>query len=253
MKKKNKRQRKSSTPSAPFFLVTFSDLAILLLTFFILLLSMATLDKIKIVQSLGTLRDSLGVLNLGRQTEVSPVPVMVTAQMQEIEQVMMEEVTDAVQALTEAAGLEEQIEVEVEADGEGIRVTLAEELLFDRGRAEIKPAAFPILDQLATIIHQSNRNIRVEGHTDNVPVPTSRYATNWELSTARAVNVVKYFVQPRNLDPRKFVAAGYGEFKPKVPNITETNRTKNRRVEIFFEALDEESDEMREIQELLQP
>ncbi|ADU66109.1 OmpA/MotB domain protein [Desulfurispirillum indicum S5] len=251
--KKRQPRKKRAQPSAPFFLVTFSDLAILLLTFFILLLSMATLDKIKIVQSLGTLRDSLGVLNLGRQTEVSPVPVVVTAQIQEVEQIQMEEVINAIQAMVQVTGLEDSVEVDSQQDTEGIKVTLAEEILFDRGRAEIKPAAFPILDQLAAIIHQSKRKVRIEGHTDNVQVPASRYPTNWELSTARSVNVVKYFVQARNLDPRIFVAAGYGEFSPVVPNITESNRAKNRRVEIYFEGLDEESQELQRLREMLTP
>ncbi|WP_027390012.1 OmpA/MotB family protein [Chrysiogenes arsenatis] len=238
-------------PGAPAWLATFGDLMSLLLCFFVLLLSMATLDKIKIVESLGSLKSALGVLEAGRNTEVSKQPIIVTAMIQDIEEIEMEETINAIKELAEVTGLQDELQVEKDMENEGVKVTLAEGLLFDRGSADLKPAAFPVLDRLAGIINNSKRKIRVEGHTDNVQV-RSTYASNWELSTARGVNVVKYFVQGRNLDPRLFSAAGYGEFKPAVPNITEANRTKNRRVEVYFLGSDrKDADDVRQLRQLL--
>lgn len=236
---------------APTWMSTFADLMSLLLTFFVLLLSMATLDKIKIVQSLGSLRSSLGVLEAGRNTEVAKQPVVVTAQIQEIEEIQMEETINAIKELAQVTGLTDKVQAEKQEDEEGIRLTLAEDLLFDRGSAELKPSAYPILDRLATIVKNSKRDIRVEGHTDNMQAISDQFTSNWELSTQRAVNVVKYFVQARSLDPRKFSAAGYGEFKPVVPNITEANRAQNRRVEIFFQGR-ENVEEIQQLQKLLE-
>ena len=76
--------------------------------------------------------------------------------------------------------------------------------------------------------------MRVEGHTDNIPIQTARFPSNWELSVARAVNVVKYFAEVSNIDPQRLSAVGYGESRPVVANDTPANRMKNRRVEILL-------------------
>ena len=92
--------------------------------------------------------------------------------------------------------------------------------------------AYTVLGSLAGVIRDMPYPIRVEGHTDNVPIHTRRYPSNWELSTARAVNVVKYFADAGQIDPQRLSAVGYGESKPLVANDSAQNRAKNRRVEI---------------------
>jgi chemotaxis protein MotB len=90
------------------------------------------------------------------------------------------------------------------------------------------------LDKIAQALTNVPFSLRVEGHTDNVPIQTKRFPSNWELSIARAVNVVKYFAQVSNIDPQRLSAVGYGESRPVVENDTPSNRAKNRRVEILL-------------------
>jgi chemotaxis protein MotB len=90
------------------------------------------------------------------------------------------------------------------------------------------------LDKIADALDKIPYAVRVEGHTDNVPIQTRGFPSNWELSVARAVNVVKYFAEVSNIDPKRLSAVGYGESRPVASNDTRPNRAKNRRVEIFL-------------------
>ncbi len=115
--------------------------------------------------------------------------------------------------------------------------TIPGEFLFDSGRAELKKSSIPKLEEvakniLAEVATDNNWMIRVEGHTDNVPIKSKRYSSNWELSTARALSVVTYFIEHNYAKPEQIHAIGYAEYKPLVPNDSEENRSKNRRVEI---------------------
>lgn len=116
-------------------------------------------------------------------------------------------------------------------------ISIPGELLFDTGKAEIKYDFYSTLDAIALEIqdkinNESGWQIRVEGHTDNVPIMGGKYASNWELSVARALSVVKYFMDKEYFPPEQLQAMGYGKFKPLVENNTPENRKKNRRVEI---------------------
>ncbi len=90
------------------------------------------------------------------------------------------------------------------------------------------------MDTIAQAIKKVSYSVRVEGHTDNVPIQTPRFPSNWELSVGRAVNVVKYFAEVSDMNPQRLSAVGYGESRPVVPNDTPLNRAKNRRVEILL-------------------
>jgi chemotaxis protein MotB len=122
----------------------------------------------------------------------------------------------------------------------GTRLTFEDQILFDFGKANINPAGHGLLAQLAKAIQQVPNAVRIEGHTDNVPIQTKRFPSNWELSVARAVNVVKYFAEAGKIDPRRLSAVGYGESRPLVANDTPANRQKNRRVEILLLTEDKE-------------
>ena len=91
-----------------------------------------------------------------------------------------------------------------------------------------------ILDKLAPLLKESYRQIRIEGHTDNLPINTPEFPSNWELSTARAVNVVKYMIEKHNFSPYIMSAAGYSEYRPVAPNDSIKNRALNRRVDIII-------------------
>ncbi len=118
----------------------------------------------------------------------------------------------------------------------GLVITLANNILFDSGKAKIKENAYPILDKIIGVIKKMapGKNIGIEGHTDNVPIKYSGWKSNRELSTARANNVYHYLVETGGLDPARLTTMGYGEFRPVASNDTAEGRAKNRRVEIVI-------------------
>lgn len=115
-------------------------------------------------------------------------------------------------------------------------IRISNNILFDSGEASLKKSAYPTLALIANRISKKvkieNYQVRVEGHTDNVPIRTIKYPSNWELSIARALSVVRFFIEYNYFLPDQLQAMGYGEHKPLYPNDTPENRAKNRRVEI---------------------
>jgi len=120
-----------------------------------------------------------------------------------------------------------------------LTVNLVDAILFDSGKAEVKEDGLAVLQKVVDILKTvKDKTIRIEGHTDNVPIRgalTAKYATNWELSAARAINVTR-FLQKQGLDPMILTAAAYGEYKPVAPNDAEEGKAKNRRIEIVLVA-----------------
>jgi len=117
-----------------------------------------------------------------------------------------------------------------------LTVQLVDKILFDSGHADIKESGQKVLLRIADILKKvQDKDIRIEGHTDNVPIGgalAQRYPSNWELSTARATTVVRFLQDEAGVDPKRLIAAGYGQEKPVAPNDTEANRRQNRRIEI---------------------
>jgi len=123
----------------------------------------------------------------------------------------------------------------VEITPDGVMITLRDALLFDSGRADLKPSAEELITQLAEVLKRSKaREIRIAGHTDNVPIRTPAFPSNWELSAARSLSVLHRLVEAHRLPPNRLVAIGFGEHRPLVANTTAANRARNRRVEIFL-------------------
>lgn len=142
------------------------------------------------------------------------------------------------------AELKEEIkqgEIEVVQLKDKLSLSMVEKILFDSGSSVIKKHGKEVLDRVAGILKKvSDRQIRIEGHTDNVPIGErikEKFPTNWELSTARATNVVKYLIE-KGVDPNLLSPAGYGQYRPVAPNDTEEGRAKNRRIEIVLIPLD---------------
>jgi chemotaxis protein MotB len=123
-------------------------------------------------------------------------------------------------------------QVELVDDRRGLVISLPESATFATGSAELTPEARDILGRLSNVLQSTATHVRVEGHTDDVPLAGGRYRTNWELSTARASAVVLYLVSDTAFPPERLAAAGYGEFRPRVANDTPENRTRNRRVDL---------------------
>ena len=122
--------------------------------------------------------------------------------------------------------------VAVRLDGRGLVISLHEAGTFATGSADLSRGALALIDTVASAIAPIDNVVRVEGHTDDVPIATVRYRSNWELSTARATSVVTYLVAEGGIPAERFAIAGYGEFRPYAPNDSTENRTKNRRVDI---------------------
>ena len=114
----------------------------------------------------------------------------------------------------------------------GLLIRLNDTVLFDRGSDIIKDNALNILDKIAVVLKNETNSIRIEGHTDNLPIKTDKFPSNWELSTARATNIIKYLVEKQKMNPTRLSAAGYGEYMPISGNGTEIERATNRRVDI---------------------
>lgn len=124
----------------------------------------------------------------------------------------------------------------VSMQARGLVVTVLDRILFDSGKAELKPGSESTLKSVASILSDRVRHhmVYVEGHTDNIPIKFSAWRSNWELSTARSTEVVHYFVDQSGIDARRIAAVGYAEFHPITDNDTPAGRQKNRRVEIVI-------------------
>ena len=127
-------------------------------------------------------------------------------------------------------------QVLLEMAGRGLVITMANDILFDSGKSKLKHNADSVLKRIASVIKEAvpDRNIGVEGHTDNVPIKYSGWKSNWELSAARATSVLHYLIDECGIEPQKLSAIGYGEYRPIDSNETKEGRGKNRRVEIII-------------------
>jgi chemotaxis protein MotB len=127
---------------------------------------------------------------------------------------------------------------------EGLIVTFSEKYMFDPGKADIYSEAKEVIKNIASLLVDEPNRISIEGHTDNTPINTPEFPSNWELSTKRATNVLKYLLEELKFEPKRLTAAGFGEWHPVAPNDTLENKAKNRRVDLIVRRL--EIDEMRE-------
>ena len=127
-------------------------------------------------------------------------------------------------------------QVKLEMMGKGLVITVVGDVLFDSGKAKIRPQSFPILDKVTTVLKENvpELNVGIEGHTDNLPIKFSGWKSNWELSTARALSVLHYIVEEKNISPERVSAIGYGEYRPVASNSTKEGCQLNRRVEIVI-------------------
>ncbi len=226
--KKDKPEKKEL--GAPFWMVTFSDLVTLLMVFFIMILSYSTIELEKFKGALSSMKGALGILDKMKNTITDDPRRSMEGKKYFKDQV--DRKIKKIEDMLREKHLREQ--VDIEQDESGIHLRMGDNVLFDPGKAKLKPSAFPILKTIADVVRDSFKEIYVEGHTDNVPIHTQKYPTNWELSTARALSVVRYFHYVEGIDASKLAAVGYGEYRPLVPNTTAKNRAKNRRVEIYI-------------------
>jgi len=226
-------------------MTTYGDLITQILIFFVLLFSFSNVDRDKFTAAMLSLQGSLGIIDGGMTLQEGDL----------MEQGEIGEIMISVQEQREFELLHERVEeiiseddlngIQVNLDERGLVIRFVEGVLFDSGKADIKNEARAILDKIAPLLIDTYRHIRIEGHTDNLPINTREFPSNWELSTARAVNVVKYFIEKHNFSPYILSAAGYGEYRPIAPNDSDKNRALNRRVDIIILKSTSESTEPR--------
>ncbi|MFN3197561.1 MAG: flagellar motor protein MotB [Bradymonadia bacterium] len=232
----------------PEWLVTFGDMMSLLLTFFILLLSFAQMEKVKYQMVSGAMMQAFGVQEKVKAfNRPQGHNVVATEFWSTTSKSMMNGMRTAAKkhARRSAPGT---VDVAVFEDYRGIVLQIGEEAMFEKGRSQLRPAVWPFLDEVLEIALKNASFIRVEAHTDSSPIRTAEFPSNDHLSGSRAVSVVRYF-QGRaqtlaaglpgdaRLDPHRMEAVAMGATHPKVPNTFRAGRRRNRRVEIVFEEL----------------
>lgn len=219
---------------APAWMVTFSDLVTLLLTFFVLLLSMANMEEVKFSEASASIRSAFGAHSLPAPSEFS-IPIIPSppiSQFAPIQNEMASKIYKRIQSQLKSDAIPEDIELIKKGD-DTIILRVNESILFQKGTATVSPTAYPILRNLADIIRPLPMRLRIEGHTDNTPV-SKRKISNWNLSVDRAVAVMRFFKKSDLLPLDRMSAIGYGPDRPIVPNTSAENMQKNRRVDFVL-------------------
>lgn len=223
-----RRRRTEDTPAAASWLTTYSDLVTLLMCFFVLLFAFSTVDAEKFRQVSISLQTALrGVLDGG--VSLGPVELL---DEYDLEEQLMEDAFLEIDAYIEEAGLKGAVVAVYEE--RGLVVRFLDTVLFDRAKADLRADSLEILDRVAQVLQKVPNQVAVEGHTDDLPIQTWEFPSNWWLSTARANRVVEYFARNHGIAPERLSSVGYGEYRPLVPNSSAANRAQNRRVEILI-------------------
>lgn len=231
MEKRISNRGRISRSSNAKWLTTFNDLVTLMMVFFVLVFAMSKgdMEKIKqfryaIIQGFGAL-DKKSEGSVGVIETISP-PVMSGGKLRK------EAFPEAMRNMIEE--IDSLPDVEMENTENGMVIRIAGNIFFDSGSSLINPGGFSLLKKVGSLISQTPNRVRIEGHTDNVPIATEAFPSNWDLSAARAVNIVKFLTDHMNVYPRRLSAVGYGESRPIKSNDTPENRALNRRVEIVL-------------------
>lgn len=258
-------QEEECPKGLPAWLATFADLMALLMCFFVLLLSFSVMDAEKYKQIAGSMRLAFGVQ---KQIEADDVPKGTSLIKQEyspgrpeptpikiIQQKTVDTVReniDTIAPVTETVAevvemmvtqLEREIKdglLELEIDDEAVMIRINEEGSFPSGGARLSGTFIPVLDKLAKLLNKAPGKVVVAGHTDDIPIATQRYPSNWLLSADRAAAVVHYLTKNGFEDHRRIQIRAYADSEPLVPNTSPENRAKNRRIEININTQDED-------------
>lgn len=223
------------------WLLSYADFITLLMIFFVVLYSMSNVDKQKYKQLASGLSAAMGggkgvnvVSDNGASTDeqINPVDTnMVTMS----EEQKLEKVKGAIDKYLQENGLSDSVVTSVEE--RGLVLSFKDSLFFDSGKSDVKAEQTKKLIEIGKMLNQpiiSDSYIRVEGHTDNVPIKTNVYKSNWDLSVIRASNVAQILINQSGIKPERVSAAGYSEYRPKVDNSTESGKSTNRRVDILI-------------------
>jgi chemotaxis protein MotB len=217
------------------WILPYADMLTLMIGFFFVLFAMLQMDQSPKQAPLPTKAIEL---NAAKPTPLSP-PLPAVKPENVIPQIVPKSAPMApVEFLSVVEDLKTSLQnshdVELIQEPNQITISIKEPLLFRPGLSSLEPKNLDLLPQIADLLKKNEYDIRIEGHTDNTPIKTAQYPSNWELSTARATTLVRQFVHYYQLSPRRFSVAGYGEFHPRYNNSTIEGKQKNRRVDIVI-------------------
>ncbi|RII29930.1 MAG: flagellar basal body stator protein MotB [Geobacter sp.] len=234
------------------WLVSYADFITLLFAVFTTLYAMSQTDKKKVEEVMQSLQQSFGMVSAGAPSP--KINVIPSKQMSIIPMIKPEisisqgsrrgqaktraeekdfrQIKSSIEAYLTKQGAQNKVSLTITR--RGLIVSLKEAGFFDSGQAQIKPEAYDLINTIAEAMTQYNNPLRLEGHTDNIPISNAQFPSNWELSTARAVNGLKYLIKHFDVDPNRISATGYAEFRPVADNATPEGRAKNRRVDLVM-------------------
>jgi chemotaxis protein MotB len=208
----------------------YAGFAMIMLSFFILLTSFSSLAPSRITRFVSSFSDAVSVLKHGENIEQGKTIKGDAVHLLPREN-LAAQLFEQVRQASHAEGLDQ---VALQRTPKGVVLTLTDTLLFDSGLARLSEAAYPRLEKIARLIQRIQVPLEIQGHTDNQPIRTTEFPSNWELSTARAIAVLRYLIQAPGVAPERLSAVGFAEFQPMVPNNTAENRALNRRVDFVF-------------------
>jgi chemotaxis protein MotB len=229
----------------PEWMMTYGDLVTLLFAFFVLLFSMSSVQQESFKELVKSMESALGVQQvpeagtreglqmpkLPKQVEKSPKEEA----SQTVGAMVQKEINDITSNVRELVMFNQLGgKVKVEGNANGAVITISDIILFPPGEATMTKSGLDIMKKITKILAQFSYHIKIAGYTDNVPIHTPMFPSNWELSANRACEVVRMLVD-QGIDPKLLAAVGYGEYHPIASNDTEEGRAQNRRVEIIYE------------------
>lgn len=235
VQQEEQKEKKCNCPAgAPAWMVTYSDLVTLLLTFFVLLLSMASMDPVKFTKASSSIKDALGIHSTPSHVDfaipVMPSPPITT--FSPVRQQTTKKIYEKVRSQIESLRLTKQVGV-FKRDDDSIVLRINESVLFKPGQSKISLKSYPILRTIADIIDPLPMDLRIEGHTDDKQV-SRRSLGNWDLSVDRSVSVLRFFSQSDLLPLDRMASVGYGKDRPVIPNNDDAARALNRRVDFVL-------------------
>jgi len=215
------------------WLIPYSDMLTLLLALFIVMFAMSKLDN----EKMSKVSEQFNMIFAGgsgvlEKNGTSIIPMDKIPTLSEIEEDKMNEIKESIEKDIRKNGYSDKVNVTL--NGEGLEISIQDVILFDSGKADVIADVYPMLIQISELLKSLDNDIKVVGHTDNVPIKTVQFRSNWDLSAMRAINVMNFFIDKGGMDPKRFSIQGYGQYAPKYDNSTDEGKAKNRRVEIVL-------------------
>jgi chemotaxis protein MotB len=218
------------------WLLTYADMITLLLALFIILFAISNISKVKLQRLAHEISGGFNAV------DAFNLPVAANDEEKKAEEERKKQAQDAAKLAQIKKSLESYIrqhklqgKIEVGIDRRGLVITLlSDAAYYDSGSAQMRPQTKEVLDAISHQLRTVSNHVRVEGRTDNVPISTALYPTNWELSAARATNVTRYLIEKDHISPDRLYFSGYGQYQSRYPNDTLEHRQQNRRVDIII-------------------